>query len=384
MRTLTHRAIVHMAPNERHERRREPPQPRRTIEGQKVHISGRSMWRGYWYGKGAIAKWNRADQVLMGKWNYYTGRQVHTAQISLLEMHHATALGAQVGHGTGKTSAVVVREREGEGIAHPHREQAAGRQNSECGVRGAPNAHVVHAPSTGAHPKEHVRGNCGEEKTGHGAASSPAPAPANEEANRPAYPHFAEGKPFYAPELFAIICNFGQSAASSVAHDNGVAGWKTAPREAPGAAPRIGGKRRLPPSGAGLNSGNGLPECGQLPSPHLQNPANAILAFSDALSSELARALALFQGFLGGNAAHMRPANAAHVRTTGIGTHEGTPPNASHEASAQTAAPIVGNEYVGREVSIHRGGSRHTPSHDSQKKRGIRLKVARADAIPPQ
>jgi hypothetical protein len=90
MRHLTHRANAHPAQIEKQERRRAQEASRRTIEGQKVHLSGRSMWRGYWYGKGAIAKWNRAEQVLTGmKWSYYTGRQMHVSQISLLETHHS-------------------------------------------------------------------------------------------------------------------------------------------------------------------------------------------------------------------------------------------------------------------------------------------------------
>jgi len=46
--------------------------PRCAVKKADVYISGRSIWRGFFYAKGSIVRWNRADQVTGGmRWNYY-------------------------------------------------------------------------------------------------------------------------------------------------------------------------------------------------------------------------------------------------------------------------------------------------------------------------
>ncbi len=196
MRHLTHRANAHPAQIGRQETRRAQDAARRTIEGQKVHLSGRSMWRGYWYGKGAIAKWNRVEQVLTGmKWSYYTGKQVKTAQISLLENHHAgvgmglDGAAAEKKDGSGNSSGMPAHAKEisraitdfsaQDEPMHAHGTQETGRIDTRIS---APSAARIHA-----HEGLGAAGPEGEKRTAsphdialaspgnHQAASSDAP-----------------------------------------------------------------------------------------------------------------------------------------------------------------------------------------------------------------
>jgi hypothetical protein len=92
MRALTYRTNARPALEERKSRRRTEAASRRVLGGNRVHISGRSVWRGFWYNKHIIAKWNRPEQVLVGmRWNYYMGRRLNIASISLLDNHSRPA-----------------------------------------------------------------------------------------------------------------------------------------------------------------------------------------------------------------------------------------------------------------------------------------------------
>lgn len=51
-------------------------------KGQKITLSRKSMWKGYYYCKSARGKWSRVDQITMGmRWNYFLlhGRTTPTA-----------------------------------------------------------------------------------------------------------------------------------------------------------------------------------------------------------------------------------------------------------------------------------------------------------------
>lgn len=55
-----------------HEEKRAQRRIGRIIQRPGVVVSSRSLLRGCWYAKGAIGRWNRADQTVMGmRWNHY-------------------------------------------------------------------------------------------------------------------------------------------------------------------------------------------------------------------------------------------------------------------------------------------------------------------------
>ena len=389
MRHLTHRANFHPAQIGGQETRRSQDAARRTIEGQKVHLSGRSMWRGYWYGKGSIAKWNRVEQVLTGmKWSYYTGKQVKTAQISLLENHHA-ATGA--GQGLNEAAA---EKKDGEGKSsshgtnhypkstysvparatadlsaqdarmHAHWTEETGRIDARM-CMSAPGAARIHA-----HEGLGAAGPEGEKRTAsphdialaspgnHQAASSEAPCPSigvgafEVPAPIPAGSHVSlNAETAAAGELY-----MGQPRPGMVAGAHGAA------HAASGA---------ISPGAIGI------------PAP--------IIAFSDALSSAvfgIIRHAGIGHDKSGKNHADAMRGGAGSAAFPAPPPASANPANMICAPSSAQDAPAFGygQGYGAPENTNTGAGHAHRPAVHvgSPKRKSIQLKVARADALPPQ
>lgn len=88
MRDPTHRTSAHRRPCAPGRTEAPGPRLREIVKPPSVYISSRSSLRGFWYNKGILAKWNRADQVLHGmRWDYYRTFGIRLADISLIESH---------------------------------------------------------------------------------------------------------------------------------------------------------------------------------------------------------------------------------------------------------------------------------------------------------
>ncbi|MEW6036429.1 MAG: hypothetical protein AB1529_07500 [Candidatus Micrarchaeota archaeon] len=93
MRKLSFRASSLAREERMHRRERE----RQVFKALKPYLSSRSMWRGYWYAKGAVGKWNRASQVTEGmRWNHYMSSGRGTPFFAMHEEHRAPPLSGAI------------------------------------------------------------------------------------------------------------------------------------------------------------------------------------------------------------------------------------------------------------------------------------------------
>jgi hypothetical protein len=324
------------------------------------------MWRGFWYAKGAVGKWNRADQVLTGmKWSYYTGRQLQISHISLLETHLA-AISPGLKEAAGEKDGDVSSSR------MSRHAQSIARTNPDCQMHDAAgHAHMTRVES--AHPDSHSHapqarrietqndtdfGASGEgnSKSHAGHPSRTAPEiTATAAALSPDSSAGAPAIPIPFPASNPVSLNM---EAAPISDDAPIMQMCFDAASAPKAT-RAGGTG-IPPAA------NNIP---------------AIPAFSDAVSlaigmiCRIAKHPVFGAKLPGGSAADgMRDENG------------NTPDSARASANAHfISSPLLRPQGINENGTGVNGQARQRVPHDSiPKRKGAQLKVARADALPPQ
>jgi len=389
MRHLTHRANFHPAQIGGQETRRSQDAARRTIEGQKVHLSGRSMWRGYWYGKGSIAKWNRVEQVLTGmKWSYYTGKQVKTAQISLLENHHA-ATGA--GQGLNEAAA---EKKDGEGKSSSH-----GTNHYPKSTYSVPARATADLSAQDARMHAHWT-----EETGRIDARMcmSAPGAARIHAHEGLGAAGPEGeKRTASPHDIALASPGNHQAASSEAPCSsiGIEAFAThtpipAGNHVPLSAEAVAaGERHMgqPRSGTARGTQGAADAASGAFSPGAMDIPAAVIAFSDALSSAvfgIIRHAGIGRDKSGKNYTAAGRDGAGGVAFLEPPPEHANPTNMIYAPPSAQDAPASGfRQGYGAPENMNTGaGHAHRPAVHvgAPKRKSVQLKVARADALPPQ
>ncbi|MFH0884256.1 MAG: hypothetical protein V1861_00935 [Candidatus Micrarchaeota archaeon] len=369
MRALTYRSNAHPAHIERQERRRAQAATRRTIEGQKVHLSGRSMWRGYWFGKGAIAKWNRAEQVLSGmKWSYFTGKPLQISHVSLLDAHHAA--------GNLGLKEVAAEKNDGkDSSSHmPRHAEGITRTNPDCQMQEeAGHTHGMHVES--AHPNSHFF----MQDTRRFEAQNSVDFGTSIERDHVDRLHLttqtAHGIPKTA-DVSAPDSNAGVPAISipSSASNPISLNMETAPVSDDALILQIGFDAASAPK-ATQAAGTEIPP--------VSNNTPAIPVFSDAVSLAIGviSRIARHSGF-----GAKPPGRSA---ADGMRKENGNNPDS---ATASTSAHLSSSSILNAQgqcafdniTGIRWPKQQYAPNDGIQKRRGVQLKVARADAFPPQ